>query len=191
MDSSGDIRRIGHVSYDFQGEQRQWPTIAGTVRDKPRSSASLKKSAMNPQIEIKAYRSGAFRGETFEITMMYPSPTTEPDFKRPARVEVTCRPGSVLEPPWSGRNGKASIESVLPEGDGAQVREGLIPALALRSQAFPIGRRLPSTARSLGRDTVQTSGASAHSGSGRAADQGALSGIGIRLPDSFCHGLPA
>lgn len=122
MDSSGDIRRIGHVSYDFRGEQRQWPTIAGTVRDKPRSSASLKKSAMNPQIEIKAYQSGAFRGETFDITLMYPSPTTEPDFKRPARVEVTYRPGSVLDPLWSGRNGKASIESVVPEGDGAHVK---------------------------------------------------------------------
>ena len=121
-DANRDIRRLGHVSYDFQGEQRQWPTIAGTVRDKPRSSASLKKSAMNPQIEIKAYQSGAFRGETFEITLMYPSPTREPDFRRPSLVKVTYRPGSVLDPFWSGRNGRASIESVVPEGDGAHVK---------------------------------------------------------------------
>lgn len=121
-DSSGDIRRLGHVAYDFQGEQRQWPTIAGTVRDKPRSSASLKKSAMNPQIEIKAYQSGAFRGETFEINLMYPSPTTEPDFRRPSLVKVTYRPGGVLDPFWSGRNGKASIESVQPEGSGAHIK---------------------------------------------------------------------
>lgn len=120
--SSGGIAELGYVAYSFEGAERRWSTIAGYVREKPRSSASFIDAKMNPRITIAAYQSGDFRGEKFEIELMYPSPTQAPDFAHPGVVSLIYRPDGVLAPFWQGRNEKVVIESIEPTGSAAHVK---------------------------------------------------------------------
>ncbi len=114
---------LGSVTWTFNGEERRWLTIAGTIRDKPRSSARLRKVATVPQVEIDAYASGAFSAEKFEVVLMYPTaPNSEPDLNRPGVVSVSYRPDGVLGPFWDGRGEKVTIESIEPEGSSAHIK---------------------------------------------------------------------